>query len=64
VDVVIHAAGTRTLADLGPLSAVPVASLAAEDAWLNEPADAAEAEGREGSVSLAEMAALLRADQS
>ncbi|WP_455357470.1 type II toxin-antitoxin system Phd/YefM family antitoxin [Streptomyces sp. SYSU K217416] len=32
---------------------------AAEDAWLNRLADAAEAEGREGSMSLEEMAAEL-----
>jgi prevent-host-death family protein len=32
----------------------------AEDAWLNRLADEAEAEGLEGSVSLEEMAALLR----
>ncbi|WP_405819528.1 type II toxin-antitoxin system Phd/YefM family antitoxin [Streptomyces sp. NBC_01390] len=35
----------------------------AEDAWLNRLADEAESEGTEGSVSLEEMAALLRADQ-
>lgn len=33
-----------------------------EDAWLNRLADEAEAEGREGSISLEEMAALLGAD--
>ncbi|MFD9129844.1 type II toxin-antitoxin system Phd/YefM family antitoxin [Kitasatospora sp. NPDC059571] len=33
---------------------------AAEEAWLNRLADEAEAEGLEGSVSLEEMAALLR----
>ncbi|WP_327067283.1 type II toxin-antitoxin system Phd/YefM family antitoxin [Kitasatospora sp. NBC_01250] len=33
----------------------------AEDAWLGRLADEAEVEGREGSVSLEEMAALLRA---
>ncbi|MFC5885291.1 type II toxin-antitoxin system Phd/YefM family antitoxin [Kitasatospora sp. CM 4170] len=33
----------------------------AEDAWLNQLADEAEAEGTEGSVSLEEMAAMLRA---
>ncbi|WP_234468409.1 hypothetical protein [Streptomyces sp. MBT62] len=32
----------------------------AEDAWLNGLADKAEAEGRDGSVSLEEMAAALR----
>jgi len=32
----------------------------AEDAWLNQLADEAEAEGTEGSVSLEEMAALIR----
>ncbi|TWF96451.1 prevent-host-death family protein [Kitasatospora viridis] len=32
----------------------------AEDAWLNRKADEAEAEGREGAVSIEEMAALLR----
>ncbi|MFG2778883.1 type II toxin-antitoxin system Phd/YefM family antitoxin [Streptomyces prunicolor] len=32
----------------------------AEDSWLNRLADEAEAEGRDGSVSLEEMAALLR----
>jgi hypothetical protein len=31
-----------------------------EDSWLNRLADEAEAEGRDGSVSLEEMAALLR----
>ncbi|MFD9394278.1 type II toxin-antitoxin system Phd/YefM family antitoxin [Streptomyces sp. NPDC060000] len=35
----------------------------AEEAWLNQLADEAESEGAEGSVSLEEMAALLRADQ-
>src|SRR6478735_7217275 len=35
----------------------------AEEAWLNRLADEAESEGMEGSVSLEEMAALLRADQ-
>lgn len=35
----------------------------AEGAWLNRLADEAESEGTEGSVSLGEMAALLRADQ-
>ncbi|POM26185.1 hypothetical protein BTM25_05740 [Actinomadura rubteroloni] len=35
----------------------------AEEAWLNRLADEAESEGTEGSVSLEEMAALLRADQ-
>ena len=35
----------------------------AEEAWLNELADEAESEGREGSVSLEEMAATLRAHQ-
>ncbi|MCC9309496.1 type II toxin-antitoxin system Phd/YefM family antitoxin [Kitasatospora sp. RB6PN24] len=34
---------------------------AAEESWLNRLADDAEAEGLEGSVSLEEMAALLRA---
>ncbi|WP_319637640.1 MULTISPECIES: prevent-host-death family protein [Streptomyces] len=34
----------------------------AEGAWLNRLADEAEPEGTEGSVSLGEMAALLRAD--
>lgn len=34
---------------------------AAEEAWLNQLADDAESEGTEGSVSLEEMAALLRA---
>src|SRR5690349_16698063 len=33
----------------------------AEDAWLNQLADEAEAEGTEGSLSLEEMAALIRA---
>jgi prevent-host-death family protein len=33
----------------------------AEEAWLNRLADEAEAEGSEGSVSLEEMAAMLRA---
>ncbi|MEV6331508.1 type II toxin-antitoxin system Phd/YefM family antitoxin [Streptomyces sp. NPDC051909] len=33
---------------------------ATEDAWLNRLADDAEAEGQEGSLSLEEMAALLR----
>ena len=33
---------------------------ASEEAWLNELADQAEAEGTEGSVTLEEMAALLR----
>jgi prevent-host-death family protein len=36
----------------------------AEDTWLNQLADEAESEGREGSVSLEEMAALLRAHHS
>ncbi|MFC0040636.1 type II toxin-antitoxin system Phd/YefM family antitoxin [Actinomadura rayongensis] len=36
----------------------------AEEAWLNKLADEAETEGTEGSVSLEEMAALLRTDQS
>jgi hypothetical protein len=36
----------------------------AEEAWLNQLADEAESEGTEGSVSLEEMAAALRADQS
>lgn len=35
----------------------------AEEAWLNRLADEAESEGTEGSVSLEEMAALLRAEQ-
>ncbi|GGL12202.1 hypothetical protein GCM10010094_86470 [Streptomyces flaveus] len=35
----------------------------AEEAWLNKLADEAESEGTEGSVSLEEMAALLRAQQ-
>ena len=35
----------------------------AEDAWLNQLADEAESEGMEGSVSLEEMAAALRAHQ-
>jgi prevent-host-death family protein len=35
----------------------------AEEAWLNRLADEAESEGVEGSVSLQEMAALLRADE-
>jgi hypothetical protein len=35
----------------------------AEEAWLNELADEAESEGMEGSVSLEEMAAALRAHQ-
>ncbi len=35
----------------------------AEDAWLNRLADEAESEGLEGSVSLEEMAAALRADR-
>jgi hypothetical protein len=35
----------------------------AEDAWLNQLADEAESEGMEGSVSLEEMAAALRARQ-
>jgi prevent-host-death family protein len=35
----------------------------AEEAWLNRLADEAEAEGAEGSVSLEEMASLLRAQQ-
>jgi prevent-host-death family protein len=35
----------------------------AEDAWLNKLADEAESEGTEGSVSLEELAAALRADQ-
>ena len=34
----------------------------AEDAWLNSLADEAEAEGRDGSVSLEEMTAVLRSD--
>jgi prevent-host-death family protein len=34
-----------------------------EEAWLNQLADEAESEGTEGSVSLEEMAALLRAGQ-
>ncbi|MEU6227198.1 hypothetical protein [Streptomyces sp. NPDC047042] len=34
-----------------------------EEVWLNRLADEAESEGAEGSVSLEEMAALLRADQ-
>ncbi|WP_416958436.1 hypothetical protein [Streptomyces sp. Agncl-13] len=34
----------------------------AEDAWLNSLADEAEAEGRDGSVSLEEMFAVLRSD--
>ncbi|MEW1643023.1 type II toxin-antitoxin system Phd/YefM family antitoxin [Streptomyces sp. NPDC091219] len=36
----------------------------AEDSWLNRLADEAEAEGRDGSVSLEEMAALLRSHQA
>ncbi|WP_202523323.1 MULTISPECIES: type II toxin-antitoxin system Phd/YefM family antitoxin [Kitasatospora] len=36
---------------------------AAEEAWLNRLADEAEAEGLQGSVSLEEMAALLRSQQ-
>lgn len=35
----------------------------AEEAWLNQLADEAESEGTEGSVSLEEMAALLRSHQ-
>lgn len=35
----------------------------AEDAWLNRLADEAESEGVQGSVSLEEMAALVRAPQ-
>jgi prevent-host-death family protein len=35
----------------------------AEESWLNQLADEAESEGLEGSVSLEEMAALLRAHQ-
>ncbi len=35
----------------------------AEEAWLNQLADEAESEGTEGSISLEEMAALLRAHQ-
>ncbi|MEV8595215.1 type II toxin-antitoxin system Phd/YefM family antitoxin [Streptomyces sp. NPDC052012] len=35
----------------------------AEEAWLNRLADEAESEGTEGSVSLEEMAALLRAHE-
>ncbi|MDX3507811.1 type II toxin-antitoxin system Phd/YefM family antitoxin [Streptomyces caniscabiei] len=35
----------------------------AEEAWLNQLADEAESEGMEGSVSLEEMAALLRTPQ-
>jgi len=35
----------------------------AEDAWLNDLADAAESEGTEGSISLEEMAAAVRAGQ-
>ena len=35
----------------------------AEDAWLNQLADEAESEGMEGSISLEEMAAALRAHQ-
>ncbi|MCQ0024835.1 type II toxin-antitoxin system Phd/YefM family antitoxin [Streptomyces somaliensis DSM 40738] len=35
----------------------------ADEAWLNQLADEAEAEGTEGSVSLEEMAAMLRAHQ-
>ena len=35
-----------------------------EEAWLNQLADEAESEGTEGSVSLEEMAAALRAGQS
>jgi prevent-host-death family protein len=36
----------------------------AEESWLNQLADEAEAEGMEGSVSLEEMAALLRTHQA
>ncbi|MGW0395515.1 hypothetical protein ACWDYJ_32500 [Streptomyces sp. NPDC003042] len=36
---------------------------AAEDAWLNGLADEAEGEGTEGTVSLEEMAAILRDEQ-
>lgn len=36
----------------------------AEDAWLNRLADEAEAEGMDGSISLEEMAALLRAREA
>ncbi|MFF4502627.1 type II toxin-antitoxin system Phd/YefM family antitoxin [Streptomyces sp. NPDC001401] len=36
---------------------------ASEEAWLNQLADEAESEGTEGSVSLEEMAALLRTSQ-
>ncbi len=36
----------------------------AEDAWLNKLADEAESEGTEGSVSLEEMAAILRDEQA
>jgi prevent-host-death family protein len=36
----------------------------AEESWLNQLADEAESEGAEGSVSLEEMAALLRAHDS
>jgi prevent-host-death family protein len=36
----------------------------AEEAWLNRLADEAESEGMEGSISLEEMAAALRAPQS
>jgi prevent-host-death family protein len=36
----------------------------AEESWLNQLADEAESEGTEGSVSLEEMAALLRAHQA
>ena len=35
----------------------------AEDAWLNQLADEAESEGMEGSISLEEMAAALRAHE-
>jgi hypothetical protein len=35
----------------------------AEEAWLNQLADEAESEGMEGSISLEEMAAVLRAPQ-
>lgn len=36
----------------------------AEDAWLNRLADEAEAEGTDGALSLEEMAALLRSDNT
>lgn len=36
----------------------------AEESWLNRLADEAESEGTEGSVSIEEMAALLRAHQA